>query len=102
MQYDMTKTFLTDEGEVLQDEQGKTPTIYSLVRRALLTDVDGKNQPINLEDKDKNYDLYLKVRDSAPENVELSADEVNRIITASKVFTSLVAGQIRYFLNQKV
>ena len=102
MIYDMSQNLTTDDGSILKDEKGVEPSYYDLIRRCLLTDVDGKNQPLSLEDKDKNYDLYLKVRSSPKNEVELTAEEVARIIVASKTFTSLVAGQIRYFLNQKV
>jgi hypothetical protein len=82
-------------------EKDKPVTLGVLLQRALLSDVDGDARPVKAAEKMPRFDLYLKIKTSATETLNLSPEEVALLDSASRVFGTLIAGQINYFLSDK-
>ena len=80
-------------------ENDKPITLKDALKRAVLSDVDGKGDPIKAEDKVKRFDLFLKLK-TADANTDFSIDEVALLDKASLVFPTLIAGQIHYLLSK--
>jgi hypothetical protein len=82
-------------------EKEKPVTLSMLLQRACLSDLDGDGRPIKAAEKLPRFDLYLKIKTSATETLNLSPEEVVLLDSASRVFGTLIAGQIHYFLSNK-
>lgn len=87
---------IRDENDLEVVDDGKeTFTMRRAIRRALL---GGRAEA---EQKLKNYDLFLKLKD-ATVGTDFSVAEVKSMRDASvEVYPTLVAGQLAKFLDQK-
>jgi len=99
MKYSVHKTFENAKGETFKNE-GVDETFKSIVPQVLLADVDGNGQPVKGPEKLKRYDLWIKIR-AAQDEVELTSDEIQTLSSAAELFSTVLYGQIKYFLEQK-
>jgi hypothetical protein len=99
MKYKLTTPIVNLEGEQTTEGDGKRGTMYLGLTRALMADHNDQGEPIKGDDKIKRYDLLMKIRKQ--DEVDLDVEEVALLSRAVLIFPTLVAGQIRAFLNQR-
>lgn len=100
MKYDLTKPIVDLDGNPIKEgEKQETATVYKALTNALMMDIDENRQPVQPEAKIKRFDLLMKIRKQ--DEVDLDVEEVAILSRAVLLFPTLVAGQLRAFLNQK-
>jgi hypothetical protein len=96
MQYDLTHQVVDDKGEAAVDENGKPADLKTILSRALLTDTAD-----NTSTKLERFELWLKLK-SAAVAVEFSTEEAKLIKDASKVYPTLIHGQLVHWIEQRI
>jgi hypothetical protein len=100
---DLTKELVDTEDKPLIDSQTKVPMILrNVLVNGLLADIDQSGQPVRGDAKIKRYDLYIKIKLAEnPLAVEITPEESTLLREAVGVFSTLIAGQARAFLDPK-
>lgn len=100
MQYDLSLFPVSDDDQPLKDETGKPSNFRKTLITLCAADVDGDGQPVKGTEKVKRFEIYMKLK-AATRVVDLSSDEVGLLSQAALAFPTIIAGQVRYFLDQK-
>ena len=100
MKYQTGKTFTNALGEPFKTQKGEEETFQTVAATALLADVDGSNQPTKASEKMKRFDLWIKIKQAEGE-VELTSEEVSLLASAAEIFSTILYGQFKYFLDQR-
>jgi|SRR5882672_6864730 len=100
MKYDITLFPVSDDDKQLMDETGQPVNYRKLLIRICAAEVDGQGQPIRGEAKMQRYEIYSKLK-KATTSIELDSEETSLLISAALAFPTIVAGQVRDYLNQK-
>ena len=95
------KATLTDLEDKVITEAEKPVELALLLKRALLADVEGDGSSV--KDKFERFELYMKLKLHNAESglINLETAEVALLDRAVKVFPTLIAGQLHYFLTGK-
>lgn len=100
MKYDLSKTFDNALGQKFLKEDKTPETFQSICTQCLLADVDGNNQPVRGGEKLKRFDLWMKIKQAEGE-VELDSEQIQLLSSAAEIFSTILYGQFKYFLEQK-
>lgn len=95
MIYDLTHVLVDDKGEPAVDETAKPAELKTVLSRALLTDTAD-----NAASKLERFELWLKLK-GATAALELSTEEAKLVKEASKVYSTLIHGQIVHWIEQR-
>lgn len=96
MLYDLSHQIMDDKGAPAVDETGKPAEMKTILSRALLTDTAD-----NASTKLERFELWLKLKGAAVA-LELSTEEAALIKSASKVYSTLIHGQLVHWIEQRI
>ena len=95
MVFNLTHQLVDDVGNAVTDEFGKVAELKKVLSKALLTDTAD-----NAKSKFERFELWMKLKLAGAE-ADLTAEEVKLLKEASTVYSTLIHGQIAYWLDGK-
>lgn len=97
MKLDLKQKLFNEEGEILKDGN-KELNLKRVVERAALFTLNDESS----EDKDKDFEIYLRLKANTNGIVDLSAKDITRLqAKVGKIFSILINGQVCRLLDGK-
>ena len=93
-------TKLVDEEDSVVMEGDSPASVVTVLKRAVLADVQPNGTPIPAEQKLARFELFLKLR-QADSNTDFTTDEIALLESAILVYPTLISGQLNYLLHNK-